>query len=82
MRSQDEALARQLLSLRHDIYKLKLKRSCEEHQEMMDDVKLDLEEIDELHQICDLPFEKLYDNPLKHLGVTRMNINDRRFSLS
>lgn len=81
MRTQDHDLARQLLCIRQDIHKLKLQWSCEEHQEMLDDFQMDMEELHELNEICDLPLELVNNNPLKHLGVTRMNLSSRRFSM-
>lgn len=80
MRSQDQELARTLLALRHDIHQLKLKRSYEEHKEMLDDVKCEMEEVQEMKDVCDLPIDTL-QNPLKRLGVTPMNISARRFSI-
>lgn len=80
MRTQDQMLARQLLTIRHDIHQLKLARSCEEHRDMLDDVQSELEELEELSDVLDLPLHGLNDNPLKHLGVTKMNLNARRFS--
>lgn len=79
MRSQDQALARTLLSLRHDIHKLKLNRSCQEHKEMLDGVTKDMEEIQQLKDISDLHVDTV-ENPLKHLGVTSYNLTARRFS--
>lgn len=80
MRSQDQELARTLLALRHDIHQLKLKRSYEEHKEMLDNVKCEMEEVQEMKEVCDLPIDTL-ENPLKRLGVTPMNISSRRFSI-
>lgn len=80
MRSQDQELARTLLALRHDIHQLKLKRSYEEHKEMLDNVKCEMEEVQEMKDICDLPIDTL-EHPLKRLGVTPMNISSRRFSI-
>jgi len=83
MRVQDQDLARQLLALRKDIQSLRLKWSCEDHQELLEDMTCDLEERQILHSICDLPLDPLdfrHTNPLKHLGVTPMNISARRFS--
>ncbi|XP_053401724.1 protein FAM167A-like [Mercenaria mercenaria] len=81
MRNEDEVLARKLLSIRHDIHQLKLQRSCEEHQDMLDDVTMDMEENDELHEISDFPItDSMHDTPLKHLGVTKMHLSARRFS--
>ncbi|XP_070209332.1 protein FAM167B-like [Littorina saxatilis] len=80
MQSMDQHLARQLLSLRHDIHQLRLRRSCQEHRELLDDLQSDLEEQEELSDVLDLPSNMLHDTPLKQLGVTRMNISARRFS--
>ncbi|XP_046374599.1 protein FAM167A-like isoform X1 [Haliotis rufescens] len=80
MRSQDQQIARRLLSLRHDIHQLKLQRSCAEHQELLDDAQSELEELEELPDVLDLPAGCLNNNPYKHLGVTRMNLSTRRFS--
>lgn len=80
MRTQDQLLARQLLSIRSDIHQLKLARSCEEHQDMLDDVQSELEDLQEFADVLDLPTPCLTDSPLKHLGVTRMNFSARRFS--
>ncbi|XP_033727080.1 protein FAM167B-like [Pecten maximus] len=80
MRSQDQALARTLLSLRHDIHQLKLQRSCDAHKDMLEEVKLDMEDMQEIRDISDSPSDVL-ENPFKHLGVTPMNLSARRFSI-
>ncbi|CAC5366813.1 unnamed protein product [Mytilus coruscus] len=80
MRSQDQELARTLLTLRQDINQLKLKRSYEEHKDMLEGVKCDMEDVQEMKDICDLPIDTP-ENPLKRLGVTPMNISSRRFSI-
>ena len=76
----DQHLARQLLSLRHDMHQLRLSRSCQQHRELLDDLRSDLEEQDHLSDVLDLPNSMLSDTPLRQLGVTRMNISARRFS--
>ncbi|XP_076457202.1 uncharacterized protein LOC143291262 [Babylonia areolata] len=80
MRTQDQQLARQLLTIRSDLHRLKLARSCEEHQDLLDDVQSELEELEEFADVLDLP-TVITDSPLKHLGVTRMNFSARRFSI-
>ncbi|KAL8619309.1 hypothetical protein ACOMHN_056953 [Nucella lapillus] len=80
MRSQDQQLARQLLALRGDLHRLKLARSCEEHQDMLDDLHDELQELQEFADVLDLPTPTLTHSPLQHLGVTRMNFSARRFS--
>ena len=80
MQHVDQHLARQLLSLRHDIHQLRLSRSCQEHQELLDDVHSELQEQGELSELLDLPNTSLNHTPLQQIGVTRMNISARRFS--
>ncbi|KAL4234062.1 hypothetical protein ACF0H5_005716 [Mactra antiquata] len=81
MRQEDEVLARKLLSIRADIHRLKLQRSCEEHKEMLEDVTMEMEEDHELLGISDLPLtDSVHDSPLRHLGVMRMHLSARRFS--
>lgn len=81
MRLQDQVLARQLLSLRHEIHQIKLQRSCAEHREMLEDVTMDIEEVHEIQEISDIPLtDSMNETPLKHLGVTRMHLSARRFS--
>lgn len=81
MRKEDEKLAHKLLSIRHDIHQLKLQRGFKEHQDMLEDVTLDMEENHELHEISDFPLpDSVHDTPLRHLGVTRMHLSARRFS--
>ncbi|KAK3611265.1 hypothetical protein CHS0354_004909 [Potamilus streckersoni] len=81
MRFQDQDLARQLLSIRHEIYQLKLQRSCEEHKQMLDNITHDLQEARELDGICDVPLpDSVNECPLRQIGITRMNLCARRFS--
>ncbi|RUS83239.1 hypothetical protein EGW08_009003 [Elysia chlorotica] len=81
MRTQDQNLARQLLTIRHDIHQLKLQRSTEEHQDLIEEFRNELEELQEFSDVLDLP-QPVYGghNPLKNVGVTRMNLCARRFS--
>ncbi|GAB1599748.1 uncharacterized protein LOC115209413 [Argonauta hians] len=80
MRIVDHTLATQLLSLRSEIHKLKLERSCENHQELLEDVKEEMNERETLLAVCDIPYNMDDENPLKQIGLTRMNISSRRFS--
>ncbi|KAH9518635.1 hypothetical protein Btru_005821 [Bulinus truncatus] len=80
MRSQDQTLARQLLSIRHDLHKLKLRRCTEQHQDLIDEFQSELEDIQEFSYVLDIPQPVYGNNPLKHIGVTRMNLSARRFS--
>ncbi|XP_026512148.1 protein FAM167A [Terrapene carolina triunguis] len=84
MRLQDQQLARQLMRLRSDIHKLKIEQTCHLHRRMLNDATYELEERDELADLfCDLPLASSFSlsAPLKLIGVTKMNINSRRFSL-
>ncbi|NXI41344.1 F167A protein, partial [Galbula dea] len=84
MRLQDQQLARQLMRLRSDINKLKIEQTCHLHQRMLNDATFELEERDELSDLfCDFPLVNSFSlsTPLKLIGVTKMNINSRRFSL-
>ncbi|XP_069106465.1 protein FAM167B-like [Argopecten irradians] len=80
MRILDQSLAKTLLNLRHEMHSLKLKWSCDDHKEMMEEVTCDLEERQVLQDVCDQPLGPVDVNPLKQLGVTRMNLSARRFS--
>ncbi|XP_030630875.1 protein FAM167A [Chanos chanos] len=84
MRLQDQRLAHQLLHLRNDINKLKIEQTCNQHRKMLNDATVELEERDELSDLlCDFPVSSGFSlsSPLKLIGVTKMNINSRRFSL-
>ncbi|XP_074656037.1 uncharacterized protein LOC141909512 [Tubulanus polymorphus] len=84
MRNQDQLLARQLVSLRHDLQDFKLEKFCDEHKMCIEDARDELEEEDELSELCDSPitFGSLSARaPLKSIGVTRMNLERRRFSI-
>ncbi|XP_069461831.1 protein FAM167A [Ambystoma mexicanum] len=84
MRLQDQQLARQLMRLRSDINKLKIEQTCHLHRRMLNDATYELEERDELSDLfCDFPLMNSFSlsTPLKLIGVTKMNINTRRFSL-
>lgn len=81
MRTQDQDIARKLLSLRHEMHALKLQWSCDDHQDMLDEAQCDLQEMHELQDICDTPLDSVQPHPLKQIGVTKMNLNARRFSI-
>ncbi|XP_067863124.1 protein FAM167A [Heptranchias perlo] len=85
MQSLDHQLARRLICLRREIHRLKVEQICHQHKEMLDDVTYGLEECEEESDLlCDIPLKAAFSlsTPLKHIGVTKMNINSRRFSLS
>ncbi|KAK5857153.1 hypothetical protein PBY51_010417 [Eleginops maclovinus] len=84
MQVQDNLLARQLIRLRVEIHRLKVEQVCGRHKEMLDDATYELEECgEESDLLCDIPMKAAFalSTPLKHLGLTKMNINSRRFSL-
>ncbi|TRY62508.1 hypothetical protein DNTS_033302 [Danionella cerebrum] len=84
MRIQDQQLARQLMRLRSDINQLKVEQTCHLHRRMLNDATFGLEERDELSDLlCDGPVTPGFglSSPLRLIGVTKMNINSRRFSL-
>ncbi|CAL1574888.1 unnamed protein product [Knipowitschia caucasica] len=84
MQLQDNRLARQLIGLRSEIHRLKVEQVCKRHKEMLEDATLELEECgEESDLLCDIPMKAAFalSTPLKHIGLTKMNINSRRFSL-
>ncbi|XDV43232.1 hypothetical protein PO909_011748 [Leuciscus waleckii] len=72
MQMQDNRLARQLIRLRVEIHRLKVEQVCHRHKEMLDDATYELEECEEDSDLL---------STLKHIGLTKMNLNSRRFSL-
>ncbi|KAK7904835.1 hypothetical protein WMY93_017442 [Mugilogobius chulae] len=84
MQLQDNRLARQLIRLRSEIHRLKVEQVCNRHKEMLEDATFELEECgEESDLLCDIPMKAAFalSTPLKHIGLTKMNINSRRFSL-
>ncbi|KAM9703492.1 protein FAM167A isoform 2-T2 [Menidia menidia] len=84
MRLQDQQLARQLVRLRDDISALKIEQTCRLHRRMLNAATVGLEEKDELSDLlCECPVTPGLglSAPLRLIGVTKMNINSRRFSL-
>ncbi|XP_006895023.1 PREDICTED: protein FAM167B [Elephantulus edwardii] len=73
MQVQDRQLAGQLLRLRAQLHRLKVDQACHRHQELLDEAELELE----LEPGGGLALA----SPLRHLGLTRMNISSRRFTL-
>ncbi|NXI30437.1 F167A protein, partial [Sterrhoptilus dennistouni] len=84
MQAADQRLAQQLMRLRARLHRLKVEQACHQHKEMLDDATFGLEGCEEDSDLlCTIPPKAafLLSTPLKHIGVTRMNINSRRFSL-
>ena len=79
MRRQDQDIAKQLLNIHYLIQGLKLEWSCQEHQLMLDDAKSELEEIKEIKRVSDLPLQN--DQSLRELGLAKMNIAMRKYSV-
>lgn len=82
MKEEDAILARRLLNIRKDMYRLKLSLSTERHRMILDEAMEIEEERDELekNRDCDITPEP-FSPTLKQYGVTRMNIHSRRFSV-
>ncbi|NWI15887.1 F167A protein, partial [Crypturellus soui] len=84
MQAADQLLARRLVRLRARLHRLKVEQACRRHKELLDDAAFGLEGCEEDSDLlCNIPPRAafLLSTPLKHIGVTRMNINSRRFSL-
>uniref|UniRef100_F6WQF2 Uncharacterized protein n=1 Tax=Ciona intestinalis TaxID=7719 RepID=F6WQF2_CIOIN len=89
MRIEDNKLARKLLDVRSEMNLVRAQKSCAEHADMLDDVTIELEEEEELTGLikaCDLSQGKPTSllsafSPLRNIGVSRMNLNRRRFSI-
>ncbi|KAB5562167.1 hypothetical protein PHYPO_G00014880 [Pangasianodon hypophthalmus] len=84
MHVQDQQLALQLMRLHGDLNKLKIEQACKQHRKMLNDATFELEERYEmLDLLCDVPVTSGFglSAPLKLIGITKMNISSRRFSL-
>nr|XP_039254917.1 uncharacterized protein LOC120331825 [Styela clava] len=92
MRIQDNNLARQLLDGRHDLVQLRAQKTCDEHATMLDDFTWELEleeELTEQLRSSDLPSAFLRGpnsllggtSPLRLIGITRLSMDSKRFSV-
>lgn len=87
MKTQDHQLAMQLMKLRGEIQALKLQKTSDDHRELIEDARYSMveESVELKSALFDLPmnnnFYPIGEDPLKDIGVTRMNLNSRRFSL-
>lgn len=85
MRQQDQQLARQLLQLRVEVQRLRLLHSCLATSCLLEEVASGAEEARmlETSDLCDLPpdLRETFSPVLREMGLTRMNITSRRFSL-
>lgn len=81
MRKEDQELARKLLNLYTEIQILKVKSSCMNYSELLDEAYYEAEMADEVPDMCDAP-RKFTNELLTSHGVTSFNIHSRRFSCS
>ncbi|KAK6179333.1 hypothetical protein SNE40_011720 [Patella caerulea] len=80
MRKMDQSLASQFLGIRRELNQLKLQKSCEEHEDMLDGATSNMEDFQSLSKFLDEPLGSYAPSPLKHVGITKMNLSSRRFS--
>ena len=87
IKSQDHQLAMQLMKLRAEIQELKLQKTSNEHQELIEDARYSIvEENEELKSaLFDLPMNNNFftlnggDDPLNAMGVTRFSLRQRNY---
>lgn len=82
MRKQDQTLASEFLRIKQTIYDLKLEWSCEDHQCMLDGAETEMDVLEELRRVTDLPLQTDLDLSLKEKGFTKLNVCSRRYSLA
>ncbi|XP_067936489.1 protein FAM167A-like [Watersipora subatra] len=80
LQEQDESLARQFINIRDCIHGLRLQQSQQEYNDMVDDAQCTIAENVEFENVCDEP-RTLDKSPLLTLGITKMNLTERRFSV-
>ncbi|XP_033727419.1 protein FAM167A-like [Pecten maximus] len=78
---KNQELSKQLLHIYVQIRQMKVQQSCMYHQDLLDDVFRDMNDEKDVPDVCDLPVRRR-NKALQQLGVTRMNINSKRFSCS
>lgn len=78
---KNQDLSKQFLHIYVQIRQMKVQQSCLYHQDLLDDVFRDMSDDKEVPDVCDLPVRRR-NKALQQLGVTRMNINSKRFSCS
>lgn len=81
MREQDEDLARQFLTIHSEIQKLKLEWSWQFHELTLQDAAMDLQEVEEIKRISDLPLASETETSLLDLGLTKLNLCYRKYSV-
>ena len=84
MKTQDQILAKKLMYIRKTLADVKLERSRDEYRDMLDDVDdnyADVEHMESVSSICEVPSDRPLDDKLRHRGITKMHISSRRFSV-
>ncbi|XP_060066856.1 uncharacterized protein LOC132547119 [Ylistrum balloti] len=81
LREQDESLAHQFLDIRRTIHELKLDWSCEDHREMLMQAEDEIDTIENLKRVSDLPEHHSHDFILRNKGVTRIKLGERKYSI-
>lgn len=86
MKQQDQDIARQLISIRLEIQRLRLQHSIVTNKAILEDVAQDADDERAFpYNHCELPeYLRLPGQVpahLRHLGLTKLNISNRRFSL-
>lgn len=80
IREEDQRLAKQFLQIYKDIQQTKVRKSCIQHQDLIDAMFDDTEVEKETPVMCDKPVKRR--SKTLTCGVTRMNIRSQRFSCS
>lgn len=81
LRQKDQDIAKFLLQIYSEIQKLKVKRSCLLHKELLEEATYDAAEAEDVPDMCDAP-QKYMSKILLSRGVTKQNLAWRRFSCS
>lgn len=81
MRKQDQDLARQFLSIHSDIQELRLEWSWRCHELTLQNAVMDFQEVDEIKRISDLPLVTDTEMALLDIGLTKMNLCHRKYSV-
>ena len=86
MKQQDQDIARRLISIRLEIQRVRLQHSIVTHKAILENVTHDVEyEKEFTYNHCDLPEHLIAvtQTPVLHknMGITKLNITSRRFSL-
>jgi hypothetical protein len=81
MREQDQDLARQFLTIHSNIQELRLEWSWRCHELALQDAAIDFQEVDEIKRISDLPVVTDTEMALIDMGLTKMNLCHRKYSV-